>query len=68
VALPGWYVTQSGPGDVLVFNGKRPDTVIPKVRGARISPEMIQRIAHQVEAKCRDVAPRAYADPVKEAS
>jgi len=68
VVLPGWYVTQSWPGDVLVFNGKRPDTVFPKVRGARISPEMIQVIAHQVEAKCRDVVPRAYTDPVKEAS
>jgi hypothetical protein len=64
VALPGWYVTQTGRGDVLVFNGKRPDTVFPKVRGARLSPEMIQRIAHQVEAKCRDVTPRAYGDPV----
>ena len=68
VTLPGWYVTQSGPGDILVFNGKLPDTVFPKVRGARLLSEMIQRIAHQVEAKCRDVAPRAYADPVKEAS
>jgi Nuclease-related domain len=64
VALPGWYVTQTGRGDALVFNGKRPDTVFPKVRGRRISPEMVQRIAHQVEAKCRDVAPRAYGDPV----
>ena len=68
VTLPGWYVTQTGRGDVLVFNGKRPDTVFPKVRGARLSPEMVQRIAHQVEAKCRDVAPRAFADLVKEAS
>jgi hypothetical protein len=30
--------------------------------------EMIQRIADQVEAKCRDVAPRAYSEPVMEAS
>ena len=64
VALPGWYVTQTGRGDALVFNGKRPDTVFPKVHGIRISPEMIRRIAHQVEAKCRDVTPRAYGDPV----
>ena len=64
VALPGWYVTQTGRGDALVFIGKRPDTVFPKVRRIRISPEMIQRITHQVEAKCRDVTPRAYGDPV----
>jgi len=25
-------------------------------------------LAQQVKAKCRDVAPRAYSDPVKEAS
>ena len=57
VALPGWYVTQTGRGDVLVFNGKRPETVFPKVHGTRMSPEMILRIAHQVDAKCRDVTP-----------
>ena len=68
VALPGWYVTQTGRGDTLVFNGKCPGTVFPKVRGTRINPEMVQRIAHQVEAKCRDVALRAYGNPVKEAS
>jgi Nuclease-related domain len=68
VALPGWFVTQTGRGDILVFNGKRPDTVFPKVRGTPMSPEMIQRIAHQVEAKCRDVSPRAYGNPMKEAS
>ena len=69
VALPGWFVTQTGRGDVLVFNGKRPETVFPQVRGTRrMSPEMIQRIAHQVEAKCRDVSPRAYGNPIKEAS
>ena len=29
---------------------------------------MVRRVTHQVEAKCRDVAPHAYRDPVKEAS
>jgi hypothetical protein len=68
VALPGWYVKQTGRGDVLVFSGKRPDTVFPKVHGKALSPAMVQRIAHQVEAKCRDIAPRAYKAPMKEAS
>jgi hypothetical protein len=68
VALPGWYVTQTGPGGVLVFNGKRPDTVFPNVRGTRLTPEMIRGIANQVEAKCRDVSPRAYRNPKKAAS
>ena len=68
VTLPGWYVTQTGRGEVLVFNGKRPDVVFPNVRSTRMSPEMIQRIAHQVEAKCRDVSPRAYGNSTKIAS
>lgn len=68
VALPGWFVNQTGRGDILVFNGKRPDTLFPKVQGKRMSESMIQRIAHQVEAKCRDVSPRAYVDELKEAS
>jgi hypothetical protein len=68
VALPGWFVKQTGRGDTLVFNGKRPDTLFPKVQGKRMSQSIIQRIAHQVEAKCRDVSPRAYVDELKEAS
>ena len=68
VALPGWFVKQTGRGGILVFKGKRPDTLFPKVQGNRMSQSMIQRIAHQVEAKCRDVSPRAYVDELKEAS
>ena len=68
VALPGWFLKQTGRGGILVFNGKRPDTLFPKVQGNRMSQSMIQRIAHQVEAKCRDVSPRAYVDELKEAS
>jgi hypothetical protein len=44
VALPGWYVTQTGCGDVLVFKGKRTDVARPNVRGTRMSSVMIQRI------------------------
>lgn len=67
VVLPGWFLKQTGRGTTLVFNGKRPDTVFPRVHGERMSDSMIQRVAHQVEAKCRDVSPRAYKHQLKEA-
>jgi hypothetical protein len=68
VALPGWYITQTGRGDALVFNGKRPDMVFPKIHGKGLSGQMIQRVAHQVEAKCRDVSPNAYENHLKDVS
>lgn len=60
VAVPGWFINQTKPAQILVYNGKRPDKVFPSYAGKPLDPAMIQRIAHQVEAKCRDVAPRAY--------
>lgn len=60
VAVPGWFINQTKPAEVLVYNGKRPDKVFPGYAGKPLDPAMVQRIAHQVEAKCRDVAPRAY--------
>lgn len=60
VAVPGWFINQTRPAQVLVYSGKRPEKVFPSYVGKPLEPAMIQRIAHQVEAKCRDVAPRAY--------
>jgi len=68
VAVPGWFITRTKPAQVLVYNGKRPDKVFPQYSGKPLEPAMIQRIAHQVEAKCRDVAPRAYVKDPKPAS
>ena len=69
VITEGQYGTSNfGNSPNHLVHGKRPETVFPKVHGARMSPTMVQRIAHQVEAKCRDVAPRAYVNPIKEAS
>ena len=61
LALAGWYVERSKPGEVLVYNGKSPTFLTnPKITGDALSPEMIQRIVHQVELRCRDVEPAAY--------
>ncbi|MDZ4185805.1 MAG: nuclease-related domain-containing protein, partial [Desulfuromonadales bacterium] len=61
LALAGWYVERTKTGDVLVYNGKSPVFLTnPNITGDRLSPEMIQRIVHQVELRCRDVEPVAY--------
>lgn len=61
LVIPGWFVERKKIGDVLVFNARESKRAIVGFRGPRHSAEMIQRIAHQVEAKCRDVAPRSHA-------
>jgi hypothetical protein len=62
LAIPGWYIEQTGKSDVLAYNGKRPDVVFPKYSGKQISDQMIKRISHQLEAKCRNIDPRAYTE------
>jgi sirohydrochlorin ferrochelatase len=59
LALPGWYVERTAPPEMLVLNGKSPQAILSKYPPV-LEPKMIQRIAHQVEQKCRDVKPRAY--------
>ncbi len=59
LVLPGWYIERKKPG-MLIYNGKNPQSVY-KIKGdSTLSDEMIQRISHQIEQKCRDVEPAAY--------
>ena len=56
LTLPGWYVTTSKrPGGMRVLNPKMIKSVAVDARATKLPPEMIQRIAHQLEQKCRDV-------------
>ena len=60
LALPGWYVEQTAPKGPVVFSGKNP-VFLADPRGAATLPEaLIQRIAHQLEQRCRDVVPAAH--------
>lgn len=59
LVFPGWYIERKKPG-LLIYNGKSPRPVYKNAGGAVLSAEMIQRIAHQVEQRCRDVEPAAY--------
>lgn len=59
LVFPGWYIERKKPG-MLIYNGKSPRPVYINAGGPVLSAEMIQRIAHQVEQRCRDVEPIAY--------
>jgi len=59
LVFPGWYIERKKPG-MLIYNGKNPRSVYKNQGEAILSEEMIQRIAHQVEQRCRDVEAEAY--------
>jgi hypothetical protein len=59
LALPGWYVDRK-VRDFMIFSGKNPQFLSKIKTEMVLSPEMIQRIAHQVEQQCRNVEPTAY--------
>ena len=59
LALPGWFVDRKKPYPI-IYNGKYPQ-FLTKIRTEALLPqEMIQRISHQLEQKCRNIAPQAY--------
>lgn len=60
VALPGWWVERTGRGEVTVISGREAPSLLHNKRGKPISLQLIQRIEHQVEARCRDVEPSQY--------
>lgn len=60
VALPGWWVEREGTGDVYVFNPTNPQPFFRAKGNASIPENLIARIAHQLDQKCRNVEPAAY--------
>lgn len=56
LTLPGWFLTSRvPPGKVRVLNPKGIRSIALDARATKLSPEMMQRICHQLEAKCRTV-------------
>lgn len=56
-ALPGWYVERTGCGRVRVYCGRELGELL-RARGEQsLSNDEIQRVVHQVEQRCRTVAP-----------
>lgn len=59
LALPGWFVDRKSK-DFLIYNGKNPQYLMKIATEKPLSPEMIQRVAHQIDQQCRNIAPQAY--------
>jgi hypothetical protein len=64
VALPGWFVELKGRVEVRVFNGKQLSGLLAARGTQPLSAEDVRRVVHQVEQRCRTVAPR-YAEEVR---
>lgn len=63
VALPGWYVDGKGAAPPIVFNPRNAPFPAERAGDRQLSGALIQRIAHQIEQRCRDVMPQAFRDP-----
>jgi Nuclease-related domain len=59
LALPGWFIKRTERGPVHVINGRDASYLI-RAGDAKLSDSLVQRIVHQLEARCRTVEPRAY--------
>jgi hypothetical protein len=55
LALPGWYVVPKGIGAVTVVNHKQVPGAILRCEKGVLTREQIERIAAQIELRCRDV-------------
>ena len=63
VLLPGWWVDRVGRGDILVGNAKEIGRIVWKDRTSDPLSESLQtRIAHQLDQRCRNLDPKAFAD------
>jgi hypothetical protein len=60
LAIAGWFVEQTKPGEVRVFSGKNPIFMSRPNGRYSLSDQQITQIAHQIEQRCRDVEPTAY--------
>lgn len=58
VALPGWFVDRKGRGAVRVYSGRELAQLLDAAGTSPLTAEAMQRVAHQVEQRCRDVAPK----------
>ena len=64
LALPGWFVDRTGRGAIRVFNGKELAGLLEAHGAKSLSVQQLQQVAHQLEQRCRTVAPR-YNDEAK---
>ncbi len=61
LVLPGWYIKRTSGTGIPVINATYIAKFFPKAgQGDHLSAQLIDRIVHQLEQRCRNVVPRAY--------
>jgi len=60
LALPGWFVKRTSSKGIPIVNPKQFDSLFDHIQARPLSTEMITRIAHQLDQKCRDIEPQVY--------
>jgi preprotein translocase subunit YajC len=55
VTIPGWYIERKSPNCVAVLNPKQVKAYLDGKKETVLSENVIKRICHQLEQKCRDV-------------
>lgn len=58
LALPGWFIERKDRCPVLVINPTNCQATFSKRQASSLTTGSIQRITHQLDARCRDVVPR----------
>ncbi|MHC1724967.1 MAG: nuclease-related domain-containing protein [Syntrophobacteraceae bacterium] len=59
LTLPGWYIKRVTPDGIPALNPRQIPFYISK-RKEELPKEMITRIVHQLDQRCRDVEPKAF--------
>lgn len=55
LTLPGWFVSSRVNERIKVVNPKKIRQVVLNARDAKLAPQLIERISHQLDQRCRDV-------------
>ena len=60
LSICGWYVQRESKSPPIVYNGKNPEAVFPKIVVQPLTDQTIERICYQLEQWVGDVEPAAY--------
>lgn len=59
--LPGWFIRKTEPTGMLVLNAKQIRPYFQKAAGStRLSDQLVQRIVHQLDQRCRNIVPSSH--------
>ncbi|MDT3737299.1 MAG: nuclease-related domain-containing protein [Denitratisoma sp.] len=61
--LPGWYVRRTASEGIAVLNPKNAGGYFNLIAKQTLSEKLIKQIVHQLDQRCRNVAPKAYSAP-----